>query len=233
MAADDRGFFEMERTDGGRAAQLRSWGGLEPDWEGEVLRPRSARGSESGAWRRRARPGRSSLDLEVLRQLHADGAWQAVARMAGRWIRKEPSHLCVLEYLLEAEWRLGRLERVVTTATRLIAINPKEPCYHLLKGVALFSLNRPGAAMPSLQRALQLAQPGPLQTHIEHYTELTSAWQGVILAELIERNPALRAEFERAPEVTCLRFGLDFASVAATREQSCRNCELQCPAQLA
>jgi hypothetical protein len=139
----------------------------------------------------------------------------------------------VLEYLLEAEWRLGRLERVVSTATRLIAINPKEPCYHLLKGVALFSLNRPGAAMPSLRRALQLAEPGPLQTHIEHYTELANTWQGVILAELIERNPALRAEFERAPEATCLRFGLDFVAVAAPREQSCRGSEFRYPAQLA
>jgi tetratricopeptide (TPR) repeat protein len=165
--------------------------------------------------------------------LRADAAWHDVARVAGRWIRKEPSHLCVLEYLLEAEWRLGRFERVVTTATQLIAINPKEPCYHLLKGVALFSLNRPGAAMPSLRRALQLAQPGPLQTHIEHYTELTNAWQGVILAELMERNPALRAEFERAPEATCLRVGLDFAVVAAAREQSCGNSEFRYPAQLA
>lgn len=222
----------MERSDGGRAACLQSLGGPDVGWEplheGSTPSPEDAPPRRPG----RVRHATSSADLEALRGLQANEQWHAAARLAQRLLRKDPGHLCALEYLLEAQWHLGQLERVVSTATRLIAINPMEPCYYLLKGAALFSLNRPGVAMPCLRRALQLAQPGPLRAHVEQYAELINVWQGVILAELIGDNPALRAEFRRAPEATCQRFGLDFVGMASSPRRSHRESAVIVPARL-
>ena len=141
-------------------------------------------------------------------ELIAGSAQQAIDR-AKRTLQKDPSHVGALEALAKAQWQTSQCQDLVQTLKRLIELNPYEPGYHSLLAGAYQSLGLCGEAVKSHLRAVDLGFPKSAE--MDSMIEELRAWQGKLVAEMMESDPVFLAAYRQDPAKACAEKGFDFA----------------------
>ncbi len=126
----------------------------------------------------------------------------AVARTAlKRVISEDAEHIGALEISAKLYWKLEDFEEVRRITDRLIALNPFEPGYHGLRGMALRGLNRYGEAAQALSRDPQAT---------EALLEL-EGYQASLVKNLLEEDPVFAAQYAKNPQGALSDRGFYFA----------------------
>ena len=139
------------------------------------------------------------------------GQYADAAKAAQKVLRNDPAHLGGLELLAKAQWRSGDYEGGLDTLRHLIRLNPYEPGYHYLRGMALQSLGLYGEAIRSLSRCVG-SEPASLAASAAASIRDLEAWQEGLIAELIKSDLRFRAEYALDPLRACHDRGFAFAA---------------------
>ncbi len=135
---------------------------------------------------------------------------------ARQTLKDDPSHVGALEILAKAQWQAGQCDALLLTLKKLIELNPYEPGYHSLQAGAYQSLGLCGEAVKSYLRAVDLGFPKSAE--MDAMIEDLRAWQGKLVAELLETDPVFKAAYQQDPAQACADRGFDFAIPPETTE---------------
>jgi tetratricopeptide (TPR) repeat protein len=112
----------------------------------------------------------------------------------------DPNHVGALEVLARCLWKSEDFVGLESVTTRLTELNPFEPGYHSLRGMALRALGRYGEAARALARDPQAsAQLLDLE-----------AFQATLVKDLISSDPLFAASYSRNPEKALEERGFHF-----------------------
>ncbi len=138
--------------------------------------------------RGRERPGVAKR-LSLAEILLARGESSACADQVRSILAEDSTHVGAMELLAKALWQTCEFEHLLPLIDRLIVLNPYEPGYHSLRGLALQALGRYGEAARALARAPESANAlANLQD-----------WQAGIIASLIQEDAVFRAAYAQDP----------------------------------
>jgi len=115
-------------------------------------------------------------------------------------LEEDANHVPALEIAARAYWQLQDLVKVVDLTDQLIRINPFEPGYHGLRGLALRALGRYGEAARALSR-------DPLATEALHELE---GFQAELVRNLLEADPAFAVQYAKDPMIALADRGFYF-----------------------
>jgi len=147
--------------------------------------------------------------------LNRDRSFAAIATLE-KILDVDPNHLGALELLAKAHWRSGQHEAALDTLRHLIRINPYEPGYMYLAAGAHQALGHYGEAVRAYERCLDSGNPS-LSKAAELSIQELEGWQESVIAELIQSDPAFRAEYRQAPMEACRNRGFAFGRASASR----------------
>lgn len=160
----------------------------------------------------RARRGeRTAARLEWARQALSEGEVLEAERLCRQIAAREPDHLCALEMLAHVLWRLGKFESVVRLAGRMLALNPHEPGYLLIRGMAQMALGRYVKARESLESALRASRdPDFVARVVEQLSDLDRL-QVRQVQQLREIDATFAGKYADDPEEACSELGFAFS----------------------
>jgi tetratricopeptide (TPR) repeat protein len=115
-------------------------------------------------------------------------------------LNQDPDHVGALEVLSRCLWKTEQFEELERVTTRLTHLNPFEPGYHGLRGMALRALGRYGEAAQALAR-----DPGAAA----HLNDL-EAFQATLVKDLIATDPTFAAAYSLDPECALRQRGFHF-----------------------
>ena len=116
-------------------------------------------------------------------------------------LNDDAEHIGALEISAKLYWKLEDFEEVRRITDRLITLNPFEPGYHGLRGMALRGLNRYGEAAQALARDPQAT---------EALLEL-EGYQASLVKNLLEEDPVFAAQYAKNPQGALSDRGFYFA----------------------
>ena len=135
------------------------------------------------------------------------GESEAAVRIAKRLLRGDRRNLAAHELLARALWNLHRYEDVVAATRRLILLDPYNPGYRSLQGVALQCLGKFGMAVRAFAEAARL-EPKERQSSDAVIAELR-ARQSAIIADLLAEDAGFAARYARNPRAACESRGFE------------------------
>ncbi len=111
----------------------------------------------------------------------------------------DPTHLGALEICSRSLWAKQDFAKLEVITRQLIALNPFEPGYFGLRGMALRALGRYGEAVHALRR-----DPGSI-------TQLSDleAFQASLVKDLIDQDAVFAAQYAKSPESATKLRGLE------------------------
>jgi len=121
-------------------------------------------------------------------------------------LRQRPQDLLALEFMAAAHFYLGELDKAAMVSTRLVALAPLVPHYHLRLGALCHELGDYRRAHEAYLRALELASDEELAHEAWEGLALLDETQMPMVMTLLAESPTFRRELQRDP-------------VAATRER--------------
>jgi tetratricopeptide (TPR) repeat protein len=127
------------------------------------------------------------------------GKYTAAMLTCSRLLDADPTHLGALELLAKCLWVKQDFVALEQATRRLIALNPYEPGYFGLRGMALRALGRYGEAAHALRR-----DPGS----VNHLADL-EAFQTSLVRDLIEQDAVFAAQYAKSPELATKAKGLE------------------------
>lgn len=133
----------------------------------------------------------------------------AAAKLARKILRSDRSHVGALEVLARSLWQQQKFDELITITRRLIRLDPYNPGYHMLRGVAFQCLNLFGEATKCYARATANGNSPDADRSMQLISELRD-WQANLLSTLLEEDPAFRAAYSRDPQAACQSKGFAF-----------------------
>lgn len=160
---------------------------------------------------RTRRGERTAARVEWARQALSEGDVLEAERLCRRIAAREPDHLCALEMLAHALWRLGKFEAVVRLAGRLLGLNPHEPGYLLIRGMAQMALGRYVQARESLESALSASRdPDFVARVLEQLSDLDRL-QVRQVEQLRDLDDEFARKYDADAEGACADLGFAFS----------------------
>lgn len=104
-------------------------------------------------------------------------------------LSETPDHLGALEVQARLLWKLEDFRALVRTTAKLIALNPFEPGYHGLRGMALRALGLYGEAARSLSK-----DPNAVQQLAD-----LEAFQATLIKDTIKHDAVFAAQYAKDP----------------------------------
>jgi tetratricopeptide (TPR) repeat protein len=174
----------------------------------ETMRPSQPGWVAASHGRRRER---SALRLEWARQALNEGDVLEAVRLCRSILAREADHLCALEMQAHALWRLGRFAQVVRVASRLLALNPHEPGYLLIRGMAHMALGNYAPARESLETALCASLDPDFVTRVWEQLGDLDRLQLRQVEQLRAIDHRFAEAYARDPEAACSALGFAFS----------------------
>lgn len=115
-------------------------------------------------------------------------------------LEEDANHVPALEITARAYWQLQDLGKVVNLTDHLIRINPFEPGYHSLRGLALRAMGRYGEAARALSR-------DPQASEALHELE---GFQAELVRNLLESDAVFATQYAKDPLVALTDRGFYF-----------------------
>lgn len=109
----------------------------------------------------------------------------------------DSNHLGALELMSRSLWASQNFAELELTTRKLIALNPYEPGYFGLRGMALRALGRYGEATQALSR-----DPGSASQLAD-----LEAFQASLVRDLLEQDAGFAAEYAKNPTQATLKRG--------------------------
>jgi tetratricopeptide (TPR) repeat protein len=146
--------------------------------------------------------------LRVAGQQFQKGNHEAASAACRSLLEADPTHLGALELMAKCLWAKQDFVALEQATRCLIALNPYEPGYFGLRGMALRALGRYGEATQALRR-------DPNST--SQLADL-EAFQSTLIRDLIEHDAVFAAQYAKSPETATRVKGL--ASTPPNRTQA-------------
>jgi hypothetical protein len=127
------------------------------------------------------------------------GKREAAMLICSQLLEADPTHLGALELMAKCLWAKQDFVSLEQVTRRLIALNPFEPGYFGLRGMALRALGRYGEAVHALRR-----DPGS----VNHLADL-EAFQASLVRDLIEQDAVFAAQYAKSAELATKGKGLE------------------------
>ncbi len=147
--------------------------------------------------------------LFVAQQHFEQGNFDACLEAAGSLLGEASDHLPSLELIAKCQWKQGQFEEALHTIDRLVALNPYEPGYFLLRGAACEGLGLVGDAIAAYRRCLVNPDSAAAKTAATELPRLLE-WQARTLTTLLEEDRCFRIAYDRNPEEACKSRGFQF-----------------------
>lgn len=80
--------------------------------------------------------------------------WEGAMESCLRMLSRDPEHLGALEILAQAQWFGGHYDKVISTTSKLLRLNPCEPGYRYTRGMAFLTTGDLTRAYEDFQTAL-------------------------------------------------------------------------------
>lgn len=155
--------------------------------------------------------------LKVANREFARGNHAAAIARCQQIVEADPKHLGALELLSRSLWATQDFAALELTTRKLIALNPYEPGYFGLRGMALRALGRYGEAAHALRR-----DPGSANQLAD-----LEAFQSSLVKDLIEQDAVFAAEYAKNPARAGSKRGFEYVTplseprtATATRRKS-------------
>ncbi len=129
-----------------------------------------------------------------------EGHGEAVIRKLRVFAKRHPTHVPVVELLAKATWKSGRLRESVDLTVRLSELNPYEPGYHYLRGLALQGLGDFDQALAAFKRCSGMGESLDREA-ADLSASLIVACGREALAQRAELDPWLAFELRRKERV--------------------------------
>lgn len=146
----------------------------------------------------RQESSRGATIAEATRALR-EGRYRDSAKLCRLILKQQPDHLAALETKALALWQLGDYRRLVHVTGRLVRLNPHEPGYLLLRGMASQALGQCEPAARSLQRALNGSRSQDFESTVRKEMDRLDAWQVEQVERLLKVDPAFLVRYMSDP----------------------------------
>lgn len=146
-----------------------------------------------------------------LADLRADGKWHEAIRLCRRILRLASDDLGTLEILAQLQWQVADCKGVLATTKRLLRLNPYEPGYLYLQGMAYQTLACYGDASRSFQRAASESGNDTFRIEVRQAISHLDTWQSDAVQRLIETDAEFRQRFLEDPNQALEERGFQFS----------------------
>ena len=154
------------------------------------------------------------VQLEAATYLASQERWLDARKQCRTITRNHPKFLPAWELRAKLSWHLGDLEDVVRTTRTLMRLNPHEPGYMLLLGMAHSNRGRHAEAVRVFQRALQMKAEPQFQKQVLAAMKQAEIEQTDTVIKLTSEDDSFRARFESDPVTACREQGFEFSWLA-------------------
>lgn len=126
-------------------------------------------------------------------------------------LRKDGTNLFALEALSRALWQAGRFGEVVEAGIRMRTLNPRDPGYGYVVGLAQQALGNYGEAARSMIQAMAVCSNPALAEKIEAAIAELDDLQRYCVQRLLSSNDHFRANFAEDSVAACREHGIAFS----------------------
>ena len=121
-------------------------------------------------------------------------------KMIDAVLAEDADHIGAMEVAAKALWSLQNFEALEVLMTRMIHLNPFEPGYHSLRGMALRAMGQYGEAAKELSR----------DPNAQKALEDLEGFQANLIRDILAQDPAFSAAYAKDPAEALRERGFHF-----------------------